>query len=268
MYVSTVVENVGLVARDAITLVGELDVVFWSSNGIRSLNRTVQEQASPVNELSPSNRDYLASTLATGTLSKIRMAYSPTEGFILVTHPDVSKTFCFDVRGRLEDGGMRVTEWTLAPRAWCATITDTLLLGTSDGYIGQYTGYSDNGVSFQYEYESGWIRVAGEDGRKQSLKALRAYLYSVGSITVTFKWWVDFKPAFQSLQRDLVGLGDEWGIDEWSLMQWGAGQVFHERRIPLSRECEYVKLAVVAQIAGAQFAIQPLTLYTKPTRLA
>lgn len=268
MYVSTVIENVGLVARDAVTLVGEVDVVFWSSNGIRSLNRTVQEQASPVNELSPQNRDYLASYLATGTLSKMRAAYSLIDGFVLITHPDVSRTWCFDMRAPLESGGYRVTEWTLAPRAWCPTITDTLLLGSSDGYIGQYTGYQDNTVSYQYEFETGWVKVSGDEGRKQSLKALKGYFYTIGNIMVNFKWWVDFKPGYSTAQRFLIGLGDEWGIDEWALMEWGAGQVFHEKRIPLSHECEYAKFAVVAEINGAQFAIQPLTLYTKPTRLA
>lgn len=266
MYVSTVLEDIGLVARDAICQVGELDVVFWSHNGIRSLSRTMQEQAAPARELSAMNRDYLAAAL-TGTLANIRMVYAPTEGLILVSQPAVPKTYVFDVRAPLEDGSLRMTEWTLCPSAWCSTITNTLLLGTSAGYLGTYGGYDDNGTGFQFHYESGWVRIS-EDGRRHSLKALRAYLYAVGTNVINFKWWVDFKPTYRILSRTITGGADEWGIDEWGVMQWGLGQYFQDKRIPLAKEAEYFKLAIITNIGGTAFAVQPLTLYTESTRLA
>jgi hypothetical protein len=217
--------------------------------------------------MSPTNRDYLASSLATGTLADIRMVYAPTEGLVIVSHPGVSKSFVFDVRGKLENGGFRMTEWTLCPRAWCGTITNTLILGTSDGYLGTYGGYSDNGATYQMEYETGWIPIS-EDGRKHSLKALKAYLFAVGTNLVTFKWWVDFKLAYKTVNRTITGGADQWGIDEWAAMEWGSGQLFQEKRVPLSKEAEYVKLAIVTSIDTTQFALQPLTLYTEPTRMA
>lgn len=267
MYVQTVIEDIGLVARDAMCQVGELDVVFWSHNGIRSLSRTMQEQAAPARELSVQNRDFIASYLATGTLTKIRAVYAATDGLVLFTHPDASKTFCFDIRAPLEGGGYRMTEWTLCPAAWCARTDNTLLLGTTAGYLGLYGGYTDNGAAYQFNYESGWIRVAS-DSRRHSLKALKAYLYAVGTNTVIFKWWVDFKVAFGHLNRIITGGADEWGIDEWGAMQWGLGQYFQDKRIPLSKEAEYCKIAIITSINGTAFAVQPLTLYTEPTRLA
>lgn len=269
MYVTTVIEGVGLVARDAVTSVGEIDVAFWSPSGVRSLSRTQQERATPVNELSPDNRDYLASALATGDLTKVRMEYSATEGLILMSHPDYGKTFVFDTRQRLQTGGYRMTEWTLAPTALEATLDRTLLFGMP-GHIGQYADYDDNEESYQYEYETGWMPIRDQNGRLQALKALKAFMSSTGEATVTFRWWVDFRAEGSTATRAIGGneAVAEYGIAEFGIGEFGAGEALNRVRIPLSKEAEYLKLAVLVTIDGGAVAVQPLTIYSRPTRLA
>ena len=268
MYINQIIENVGLVARDAFTLVGEIDIAFWSPNGVRSLVRTAQEQATPVNELSPSNRDYLTGALGTGSLTKVRMAYSGSHGFVLLSHPDYCKTFCFDTKSRLPDGGFRMTQWSIAPNSLLGALDRKLYFGFL-GEIGEYVGYDDDNVSYRFEYESGWIKISGDEGRIQALKALKAFVYSVGQYTVTFKWWTDFQSNPQSLALAVGGTNtNEWNVMEWNIGEWGSVQAFENVRIPLDSEAEYLKIAVIVTINGGAFGLQPFTVYSKPTRLA
>lgn len=266
IYVGQVIENVGLVARDAIALAGELDVIFLSFNGVRSLRRTLQETATPVNEISSSNREYIADFISTGTLSKIRAVYSALEGYFLLSHPDAAETLCFDAKGVMEDGSLRMTTWTMVPYAMCEGVTGTVYLGFTGGYIGTYTGYTDNTASYRMDYESGWIALEPH-ARLKMLKRLKAFLFSPATGSVTFKWWTDFKDNLRTVTKDIKGGGDEWSIDEWALMEWSGGTAQHEKYVSLSHSCQYAKIGVLFVVNGRPFAIQSLSLYYEPTRL-
>ena len=267
IYVGQVIENVGLVSRDAMALAGEIDVLFWSYNGVRSLRRTLQETATPVNEISPQNRDFLSDSLSTGDLSKVRGVYSAINGYFLLSHPDDSRTFCFDSKGLMQDGALRMTTWTLVPTAACETISGDVYFGfPSTGVIGKYSGYLDNTATYRFDYESGWMALEPAM-RLKMLKRLKAFLFSPASGQVTFKWWTDFKSNLKTYAKDLVGDGDEWNVDEWSLMEWSAGKAQHEKYVPLSNSCQYVKVGVLFVVNGRPFGVQNISLYYEPTRL-
>jgi hypothetical protein len=265
MYVGTILENVGSVARDGVALIGEVDVAFWSSNGVRSLRRTLQEQATPINELSPENRDFLADYLTVGNLNLVRSVYSPKDGFFILFHPSI--TLCFDVRQQLQDGGYRMTTWTLRPPAVTASINETVYFGFADGHIGQYSGFLDHETPYNWKYESGWMLLPPQDQLKM-LKRMKTFLFCPSNRTVTFKWWTDFKPNLKTAAVAIEGDGDEWNIDEWSLMEWSGGRAIHEVFVPLSHIGQYVKVGIQMQVAGAPFAVQSMTLYTRPGRIA
>lgn len=267
MYVTQVIENVGLVARDALALVGEQDVVFWSSNGVRSLARTTQEQPTSANELTPSNNDFLALALLDGDLTKVRMAHFPLQSLVLLAHPDNATTYVFDLRQRLEDGGYRLTVWDVVPTSMTSTIDESLYMGFN-GRIGKYEGFADNAVKYTYEYQSGWVPMVQQDNRRRILKHMRPMIYSPADRTVAFKWWTDFLYNTRGTSAALDAGGSEWGEDEWALMEWGAGQQFHFSEVPLAGECEYLKLAVRTNINGAGFGIGPMRVYTSQARMA
>ena len=267
MYVTQVIENAGLVARDAVALVGEQDVVFWSSNGVRSLARTTQEQPTPVNDITPSNNDFLAAALQDGDLSKVRMAHYALESLVLLSHPDNETTFVFDLKQRLPNGGYRMTVWDLVPKSMTSTSDESFYMGFN-GRIGKYTGFVDNTSSYRFEYQSGWVPMVGEDNRRRVLKHLRPMLFSPADRTVSFKWWTDFLYNTSAAAASLDAGGDEWGTDEWGSMEWGAGQQFHFAEVPLFGECEYLKFAVRTTINGAAFGLGPTRVYTSQGRMA
>ena len=266
IYVGQVIENVGLVARDAVALAGEQDVLFWSFSGVRSLRRTLQETATPVNEISPMNRDALRDSVSVGDLTKVRAVYSAKEGYFLIIHPDDNQTYCFDAKGVMEGDTLRTTTWSLVPTAACETALGTLYFGFAGGLLGQYGSYADNGSSYRWEYESGWIPLEPA-ARLKMMKRLKGYFFSPASGNVTFKWWTDFKSNLRSVSRFLEGNGDYWNEDEWSLMEWSGGRAYHEKFVALSHKCEYFKFGLLFVIDGQPFGVQSLTLYYEPTRL-
>jgi len=267
MYVGEVIEGIGIVARDCFALVGELDVIFWSYSGVRSLRRTLQEQPTPVNEIAAQNRDYLADSLSTGDLALARMVYAPKEGFVLLSRPDNGELFCFDTKQQLPDGGYRMTTWTLAPYSMAVTAQGVVYFGFSGGKIGLHTGWDDNGTAYTFRWNTGWALLPPDD-RLKELKRCKFFIYSPGNVTMSFQWWTDFKSDLRVEQRFLEGNGDEWNVDEWSLMEWTSSYQQHEVFMPLAGICQYAKFGVVAQINGLPFAIQSFTVYVNPTRLA
>lgn len=269
MYVTDTIDNVGALARDAVVVIGEVDVLFWSASGIRSLVRTMQERASPVNDASPQNRNYIASGSSTPTA--IRSAYSSTEGLVLFSSPSYGRLFVFDVRQPLPDGGFRLTEWELDVESLAATIAGDFYFGFA-GNIGLYDGYDDDDAPYQFWLETGWINITGESGRRQALKALKAFLFTQAQQSFNFRWSVDFRTNSSTTS---LGVGQdsttaEWNTAaaEWGLAEWGPAGAVYPIRVPLNREAEYFKLRVTTTIDGSAVAMQPLTLYSKPMRLA
>lgn len=269
MYVTDTVDNVGAVARDAVVIVGEIDVVFWSQSGIRSLVRTVQERASPVSDLSPNNRSYVATGTSAGTASSIRGAYSPDLGLVLFTAPTRDVIFAFDVRQTTQDGGYRLTEWSLAPTALGVALDGSLYFGFA-GFLGLYSTYLDDEASYQFMYESGWVNIAGEQNRKQALKALKGFFYTENEQAVQFRWGVDFGQVAKSVSKDVGQPSDisEWGEAEFGIGEFGAAGIVVPVRVPLARSAEYFRLRVTTEITGTGFAMQPLAIYSKPVRIA
>jgi hypothetical protein len=270
MYVNQVVEDVGLVARDAFTLLGELDVIFWSSNGVRSLARTVQEQATPVNQVSPENREYINAYLSTGTLANVRMAYNALYGFVLLSHPDAAKSFYFDTRSPLPDGSLRTFEWTLAPTALLFRLNNDFLLGMA-GHIGLYDGYDDNDVAYRFTFNGGWVPLSPEPGLKM-LKRAKVAIASRVAVVGTFKWWTDFKGNMQGVQREWVPPGGSlynYLPDQYNYTaEYSGGGGVIDKYIPMRKSCSYIKIGYECVINGYPFALQYVTLMFEPTRYA
>ena len=271
IYVNSVIENVGLVARDAYVLVGELDIIFWSSNGIRSLRRTMQEQATPVNEITNRNREYLSEYLDTGTLASIRMVYSARHGFVLVLHPTASKTWCFDIRYPLPDGTFRLFEWTVYPYSGVALSDDTLLLGFPEGLIGEHTGWNDNTATYRFIYHGGWFPLSPEANLKM-LKRAKVAIASRVEVVGTFKWWTDFKGNMSSVQKTWIPPGgslynylpDQFN---YTALYSGGGGVI-DKYIPLRKSCQYMRFGFETIIDGVPFALQYIMILFEPTRFS
>jgi hypothetical protein len=270
IYVNSVIENCGLVSRDAVALLGELDVIFWSYNGVRSLRRTIQELATPVNEVTSRNREYIASYISTGDITKVRMVYSPEEGFVLLIHPGADKTWCFDLRYPLPDGSLRMFEWDLVPTAAVHRQSGILLFGFA-GYIGKYDEYDDNDVAYRFIYHSGWFPLNPDLAVKMA-KRTKVGIASRVAVVVSFKWWFDFRSSLHALQRTFTPPGGSlynYQPDQYNYTaQYSGGGGIIDKYLPLRDAGQYFRFGIEVSIDGYPFAIQFVNIMYEPTRFA
>ena len=152
MAISDTVSGVGCIDRKTVVSIGT-DLLFLSDDGLRSLGRTIQEKSLPISDLSRNVKQELIGFLAAKT-SPASTVYSPQNYFYLLCLPDSNLVYCFDLRGRLENGSFRVTKWpSVKFKSFARDRDGTIYIGTTDG-IGKYDGFDDNNVSYIFRYSS------------------------------------------------------------------------------------------------------------------
>ena len=197
MALADTVAGIGCVDRDTVQYTGT-DVIFLSHTGLRSFGRTIREKSMPISTLSKTiTKDIIG--LIQGESSFFRSVYSPEENFYLLTFVGQETTFCFDVRGTLEDGSFRVTRWPGSVFTAYERLTNgTLYIGTTNG-ISEYKGYSDNGVKYRFKYFSPSLTF-GDPSRLKILKKIKPTLVGANSATVFMKFAYDFGTSFSTTE--------------------------------------------------------------------
>jgi len=102
MVLQDTVAGIGCVDRDTVQYTGT-DVLFLSHTGLKSFGRTIQQKSMPVSSLSANISKDIINALQTEN-TFFRSAYSPEEGFYLLTFVGQDNTYCFLVRGTTENG--------------------------------------------------------------------------------------------------------------------------------------------------------------------
>jgi hypothetical protein len=244
-------------------------VLFWSNSGVRSLQRVLQEKATPVNDASANNHDYITAYVSGATMDNVRSVYSSRNGFYLLILPDQSITFCFDVRKALEDGSLRMTEWPgFAPTAAATRLDETVLFGVP-GRLARYYGYRDNTSSYRFEYRSPWTDFSEPSGLKLS-KEMSAVLLAPQNTPVVFRWWTDFKANVHSTQKELNGGAiAEYGTAEYGVDEYSGGITVKDLRAPMvgASEWRFASFGIATDIDGFPFAIQSMSVYAQRGRM-
>jgi hypothetical protein len=196
------IANVGCIARDTIVNTGT-DVMFLSDTGVRSIARVIQEKSAPINDISFNVRDDLVTFVDSETdKERIKATYYPRDAFYVLTLPTSKYVFCFDLRGRLQNGACRVTIWDhIEPTAFHTTYTGDLLLGKK-GYIGKYNTYLDNDEIYQMRYYTNHFDL----GNPTSLKVLKKGNFTVvGGVgqNVFIKYGFDYVSSFRDIRKTL-----------------------------------------------------------------
>ena len=152
MTINDTVSGVGCVDRKTVQNVGT-DLLFLSDDGVRTLGRVIQEKSLPIIDASRNVKQDLIAKIKIKT-SPATSVYSPENYFYLLGLPDSNLIYCFDLRGRLENGAFRVTKWpSVNFKSFARDRNGDVYIGTVDG-IGKYSGYDDNSSSFIFRYTS------------------------------------------------------------------------------------------------------------------
>jgi len=193
MVLADTVKGVGCIARGSLQSSGT-DLIFLSKSGVRSFNRTVQEDSMPLRELSLNIRDDLVSYLSVETLTEIKSAYFERDAFYLITFPGSKTMVYFDLRNILPNGAARATIWNnnvgLTYKAFCATGDRKLLLGVPNG-IAEYTGYLDNTSSYTISYYTSNSDL-GAPTQSKMLKKANLVVIGSGDQDFVFKYGYDY----------------------------------------------------------------------------
>lgn len=272
LVVVDVIEGTGCISQWTLQGIADTDLLYYSRNGLQSLGRVVQEKSNPVGNVSKYVRDDLADDIDLEDTLDLRSAYSPEEGFYLLSIPAADITWCFDVRSafRDEEGDTvyPATYWTLTPTALCVRESGDILLG-APGQVWTYGADGDDGNLIRYEYASPWLDL-GEDlgNRLKMLKRIGSILFVRNNAGIEYKWATDFQENDNSIVKVVVDpSASEWNIAEWGLGEWSGGLFLQIIKVPARGVGQYYRVKIETSVTG-QFALQQLELFTKLGRIA
>ena len=254
------IPNVGCIARDSVQNTGT-DIIFLSDSGVRSLQRVIQEKSLPMRDMSKNVRDDLIAAVASETASTIKSVYYDRDAFYLLTLPATKATYCFDMRGALQDGSARVTIWdNIDPKALCVNQSKELLLG-KPGYIGKYFGHLDNAATYRLQYYTNYF----DFGSPTALKVLKKIGFVViggSGDAVAIKWGFDYKENYNSETKLLdTAVVYEYNIGEYNIAEFSNGVVLDQFQINAGGNGAVMQLGLEAELNGDPLSIQKIDVY-------
>ena len=258
MTLEDTISGVGCVDRDTVQYTGT-DVLFLSHTGVKSFGRTIQEKSLPISSLSGNITKDIIAALQNET-EFFRSVYSPEEGFYLLTFTGQDVTYCFDVRGTLENGSYRVTRWPSTKFTSFTRLEDgTLYIGTTNG-INTYTGYSDNGSGYRFKYYSPSLTF-GDSSRVKILKKLKPTLVGANNATVFLKWAYDFETTYATAEftvgNQITGF---YGESEYTTVEFTAGQLTNARVLNTTGYGTSVQVGLESEIDGFALSLQEINV--------
>ena len=258
MTLADTVAGVGCVDRDTVQYTGT-DVIFLSHTGLKSFGRTIQQKSMPVSSLSGNITKDIINALQTES-TFFRSAYSPEEGFYLLSFVGQDNTYCFDVRGTTENGSYRVTRWpSTGFTAYTRLDNGDFYIGTSEG-ISEYTGYQDNGLGYRFKYYSPSLTF-GDSSRVKILKKLKPTLVGANNATVFMKWAYDFKGTYATAE---FTVGDQitgfFGESEYTTVEFTGGALTNQRSLNATGYGTSIVVGLEAEIDGSQLSLQEINV--------
>jgi len=250
------IKGIGCIARDSVQNTGS-DVIFLSERGVLSLARLIQEKSSPMRDISKNVRDDVMGLAARET-GIIKSAYNSQEAFYLISFPYSAAIYCFDMRGMIEDGSARATVWdNIEPLCFHTNRAGTLLMGHPTG-ISSYTGYQDNGATYEFQYFTNPMAF-GNAATLKFLKKLAFTIIGSASSTINLKWGYDYNSSYRSSQQTLVG-GEvtEYNVDEYNVGEYSTGVITARPSINSSGSGFVVTLGITSTIDGSSLSVQQI----------
>jgi hypothetical protein len=268
-----VLNGIGCIARDSVEPVGD-DIWFLSSSGVRSLSRTIQEKSMPLTDISKNVRDYLISSTPSDK-TVISADYNEKEGLYLLSFPTTNVVFCFDTKGSLPDGSVRVTTFKVSWQCVFSSIDKTLYIGTT-GYLNTYSGYFDDvaaggssGTTYTFCYYSPWTSLAFLDqslsGKYKILKSMSCTVFAAAAQAIQFHWFTDFMGTLykKDISINPSKVSSQYGINLYGVGQYSSSVNLTKAHTPMGRTAQYFSFGIFADIGGDSFSLQFINIQAR-----
>ena len=258
MTLADTVSGVGCVDRDTVQATGT-DVLFLSQTGLKSFGRTIQEKSMPLSSLSGTITKDIIATLTAET-DFFRSVYHPEENFYLVTFVSQDLTFCFDVRGTLDNGSYRATRWpTTGFTSYSRKDDGTLLIGSAQG-IGKYSGYQDNSSSYRFQYTSPELSF-GDPAKLKFLKKIRPTIFGGEDSSIFFRWAYDFNSSSASATITLSSdATSEYNVAQYNIDQFTSGQFLSRNNVNTTGSGGTLAINMESDINGKEMSLQEINV--------
>ena len=258
MTLADTVSGVGCVDRDTVQATGT-DVLFLSQTGLKSFGRTIQEKSMPLSSLSGTITKDIIATLVAET-DFFRSVYHPEENFYLLTFVSEDLTFCFDVRGTLDNGSYRATRWPgTGFTSYNRQDNGTLLIGSAQG-IGKYSGYQDNSAAYRFQYTSPELSF-GDPAKLKFLKKLRPTIFGGENSDIFFRWAYDFKSSSSSATITLSSdATSEYNVAQYNIDQFSAGTFTSRNTVNTGGSGGTLSINMESDINGKEMSLQEINV--------
>ena len=258
MAISDTVSGVGCIDRKTVVSIGT-DLLFLSDDGLRSLGRTIQEKSLPISDLSRNVKQELIGFLAAKT-SPASTVYSPENYFYLLCLPDSNLVYCFDLRGRLDNGSFRVTKWpSVKFKSFARDRDGTIYIGTTDG-IGKYDGFDDNNVSYIFRYSSPGLTF-GDPSKIKILKKIRPTIIGGNNADIILSWTYDFSVQANT-SRFRVGTSTPgfYGESEYTAVEFSLGDLISRKSLNCTGNGSVITVGLQTEVNGNAISLQEMNV--------
>ena len=214
----------------------------------------------PISSLSGTITKDIISTLTAET-DFFKSVYHPEENFYLITFVSQDITFCFDVRGTLEENGAyRATRWRdTGFTSYSRQDNGTLLIGSAQG-IGKYSGYQDNGGSYRFQYTSPELSF-GDPAKLKFLKKIRPTIFGGEDSYIFFRWAYDFNSSASSATITLSSdATSEYNVAQYNIDQFSSGQFLSRNNVNTTGSGGTLAINMESDIDGKEMSLQEINV--------
>lgn len=258
MVLADTVSGVGCIDRNSVQSIGT-DILFMSNSGLRSLGRAIQEKALPLSDLSLNVKTEIIEVIDAET-EPVASIYSPENSFYLICFPSQATIYCFDLKGRLENGAYRTTRWTsVGHKSFARDKDGTLYIGTTDG-LGKYDTFLDNASVYRFRYFSPALTF-GDPSKTKIVKKIKPTLIGANEASIFVKWAYDFKTNFKNYE---ISVGNQvpayYGVSEYTVGTFTGGILTTKPTVNVTGSGGVVTIGLEADITGSQLSIQEINV--------
>ena len=267
------------------------DLWVLTATGIIGLRRELAQKTTPITNLSRHIQSaVLAAIAAENDIDDITLEYSPNDALVIAVFPETDRQFVFDTRRVLEDGTNRATTWTSQLQTIAYIRESTELLGSLTsvpGEVMEYTGNTDDGTTFIFNYESGWLDLGEElNTFLKFVKRITSFVFIEKNITVTYKLDFDFGLTSFTMQtagpgsrtaeyntaeygaNGVYDINDDLAVAGTDISEWSGSIALRTLDAPAKGSGQFLKIGLSLDTNAGAFSLQQLNLYMKIGRHA
>ncbi len=273
-YVFDTIFNTGCYSQWTVQNIGQGDMLFLGPNGVQSLSNLSTSRAFPQGNVTKYIRDTLLSQVAAETTATVRSTYNTYLGQYYLSLPTTGVIWCIDMRRKYTDqmGDMCAvcTQWLMRVTAMNTTHANITYFARTQGLIGIYSGNTDEGVPFIFNYLSPWLNLGEQVAQHlKMLKRMEAIIFTGGAQEITFLYNTDFNKTAQTVMIQVTASGhnSQYGIGQYGLAQYGGGSTLALIKYPSHARGQYYQVGITSTVSNL-FSLQQIQLAVKVGRVA